>query len=124
MYSNFQVGKTCFRYIYIFFYLFYVFFLVLSSRIKHPNDVLRFLYIFLISSYGAVRQSCLNDVSHFRIYFFFTNRAVLVISKLVGFTSDEVCFNLLVYYILGGIQVFFQARQFMVKYALSFFFFN
>ena len=52
------------------------------------------------------------------IYFFFTNRAVLVISKLVGFTSDDVCLFISMLYI-GGVH--FSGRQIMVKWA-SFFF--
>jgi len=43
--------------------------------------------------------------------FFFTNRAVLVISKLVGFTSDDVCLFISMIYIGGVYKSFFFFRK-------------
>ena len=118
-----RVRYILYTFIYFLFYFFLSQFWAVGLNIRWSSEI--FFYIFLlISSYGAVRQSCLNDVSRIRIYFFFTNRAVLVISKLVGFTSDDVCFILLVCYILGGYTSFFsKVRQLMVKYAFCFFLF-
>ena len=111
MYTTFRVGKTYFQYIYIFFYLFLCFFsfLVLSSRIKHPNEVLSFFFLYI--SYIELWSSKTNmsEWCFSKSYIFFLHKP-----SCFGYIKTRrihirwSLFYLIVSYILGGIQVIFK----------------